>query len=72
MFRDVQYLTDSSGAERAVQIPIAQWKKLTLEFERMKRKLQFLNELKRSMKEVQLIEKGRLPKQTLESFLREL
>jgi hypothetical protein len=72
MFRDLQYVTDSSGAERAVQIPISSWKKHIEEFERMKKKLQFLNELKHSMKEVRLMEKGKLPKQTLDSFLREL
>ena len=72
MFRDVQYVTDSSGTERAVQIPIAQWKKHMLEFEQLKKRIQFLNELKRSMKEVALIEKGKIPKQTLDSFLREL
>src|SRR2546423_1062001 len=72
MFRDIQYVTDQSGAERAVQIPISSWKKHMLEFERMKKKLQFLNELKRSAKEVRLMEKGKLPKQTLDSFLREL
>ena len=72
MFRDVQYVTDSSGTERVVQIPIAQWKKHMLEFEQLKKKIQFLNELKRSMKEVALIEKGKIPKQTLDSFLREL
>jgi hypothetical protein len=72
MFRDLQYVTDPSGTERAVQIPISSWKKHMQEFERMKKKIQFLNELKRSMKEVRLIEKGKLPKQTLDSFLREL
>jgi hypothetical protein len=72
MFRDIQYVTDPSGTERAVQIPIASWKKHMHEFERMKKKLQFLNELKRSMKEVRLMEKGKFPKQTLDSFLSEL
>ncbi len=72
MFRDLQYVTDSKGAERAVQIPIAQWKKISEEFTAMKKKLQFLNEIKRSIKQAELMEKGKLPKQTLEDFLREL
>ena len=72
MFRDLQYVTDPSGAERAVQIPITSWERHMKEFERMKKKIQFLNELKRSMKEVKQMEKGKLPKQTLDSFLREL
>ena len=39
MLRDIQYVTDSNGAERAVQIPIAQWKKFSREFEQMKKKI---------------------------------
>lgn len=65
MFRDVQYVTDASGTERAVQIPIASWKKHMKEYEELKRKLKFFREVKQSIREVKQMQSGKLKKQTL-------
>jgi hypothetical protein len=71
-FRDVQYVTDASGAERAVQIPISAWKKHLREFDQLKKKLELLTDLKKSMREAKRMEKGTLAKQPLAALLREL
>lgn len=63
----VNYLTDETGKQTGVVIPIEVWKeiKIVLEFEALKLKL------KKAFQDVQAIEKGELPVVTLKQFLNE-
>ena len=67
----LQFVTDPSGKQRAVLIPIDEWKAYERKFDRVRKRLQFLTELKQSIKEMKAIQAGKLKGTTIQEFLDE-
>jgi hypothetical protein len=74
---NVQYITDESGKQKAVIIPIEEWNKFKIDYEKIashqKNKQLVLNGIKEAFKEVEEIKKGKRKKgKTLSEFLNEV
>ncbi len=69
---NIQFVTDSSGKQQAVQIPIKEWKAFEKKFDRVQKKLEFLTELREAAKEVKSMREGKLKEKTIQQFLDEL
>jgi hypothetical protein len=67
----LEFVTDSSGKQRAVLIPIEEWKAHEKKFDRVRKKLQFLTELRESIKEMKAMRAGKLKETTIQEFLNE-
>lgn len=67
----IEYVTDSNGKQKSVIIPHKQWTALLSDYQKTKKKLEVLNGIGQAMKEVELIKKGKLKKQTQTDFLNE-
>lgn len=63
----VNYVTDSLGRRRSVQLSMADWKKVQRELERARMKA----DLREALDEIREMEAGRQPVVTLDEFLRE-
>jgi hypothetical protein len=68
----LEYLNDKNGKVKAVMIPIGDWKKLTAKMERYERTLKIKSDIQQALKEVKMMQQGKLKKQTLSQFLNEL
>ncbi len=72
---NIQYITDTNGLKRAVQLPLKDWnriKKDLEELERLRNKKQFLSELAEAIEEVKLVKAGEINARNAEDFLNEL
>jgi len=69
---NLQYVTDAKGKQRAVLIPIKDWKEYEKKNERLRKKMEVLDGLKQAMKEVKAIESGKLKAKTLKQLIDEL
>jgi hypothetical protein len=72
MAQNIQFVNNNKGDVIAVQIPIEYWKQMQREISIYKRQLNIKKDLIRAFKEVDLMQKGKLPKQSLSDFLNEL
>jgi hypothetical protein len=72
MMYHVQYLTDSNGRQKAVQIPLKEWLVIKEKLEKAERKRKLLDDLKQAAKEVNAMQSGKLKEKTLREFLNEL
>lgn len=75
----LQYLTDSMGKTTGVFIPIKDWDKIKEYFKevddgvyREPTKEEIINNIRQGLREVQMIEKGKMEATTLNDFLNEL
>ena len=68
----VEYITDAKGRQKSVVVPQKEWNSLISDYEKMKKKLQVFSGIQQAMKEVELIKKGKIKKQTLRELLDEL
>lgn len=68
----IQYVSDTKGNPKAVQIPIKEWEMLLQKLKEYEQELQLKSDLTAAFDEVNLMQKGQLPKQTLANFLNEL
>jgi hypothetical protein len=68
----VQYLNDPSGQLKAIQLPIADWDKLMNKLSKYEQILKIKSDLTEAFAEVKKIRNGKLKKQTLSDFLKEL
>jgi len=64
---NVNYVTDSRGRRRSVQLSLADWKKVQRELERARMK----EDLRQAFAEIREIEVGRQPSVTLQEFLQQ-
>lgn len=64
----VQYLTNEKGEKTAVMLSIKQWNTL----QKKLKKFQFLENLRKSVEEVNLIRAGKLKGKTLEELMASL
>lgn len=68
---NLNYITDISGNQIAVQIPINDWLVFQKEYQEIKRKLEILQGLKDALHEVHKARKENRKLQTLTDFLNE-
>jgi hypothetical protein len=71
---DLQYITDTKGQKRAVQLPMKDWKQIQKdldELERLRNKKLFLTELTEAVEEMKLIKDGKKQARNAEDFLNE-
>jgi hypothetical protein len=68
----IDYINDTKGRVKAVQIPIRQWDKIALQLKKYEQTLKIKNDLTEAFAEVEQMRTGKVKKQTLSSFLNEL
>ena len=68
----VQFVSDSKGNTKAVQLPLTDWNKLVDKLKKYEEVLKIKSDLTAAFNEVELIRKGKIKKQTLSGFLDEL
>ena len=68
----IQYLNDQDGNISAVQIPWADWEKITLTMKKYKQALKLKSDLAEAFGEVRKIQAGEIEKQTLSELIDEL
>lgn len=68
----IQYVNDSTGKTKSVQLPLSEWKKLMNRLQKYEQSLKLKNDLTEAFKEVEVIKKSRTKKTTLKEFLNEL
>jgi len=72
---NVQYITDTKGHKKAVQLPIEDWEQIQIdlkELEVLRDKKAFMYDLKDSIGEVKLAKEGTIKLQSAKDFLNEL
>ncbi len=68
----LQYLTDSSGKQKAVQIPLKEWLAIKETIDKAETKRELLDGLSTAGKEIHDIESGKKRGKTLDELLNEL
>lgn len=68
----IQYLNDSKGKVKAVQLPLSDWKKVMQLFKKYQEELQIKGDLTKAFEEVKRIQKGELKSRSFTDFLKEL
>jgi hypothetical protein len=68
----LQYVSDSRGKTKSVQLPITEWEKVMLQLEKYEQALKLKSDLKQGMAQVAQIRKSKSKKPTLKDFLNEL
>ena len=68
----VQFVSDSKGNTKAVQLPLTDWNKLVDKLKKYEETLKIKSDLTSAFNEVELMRKGKAKKQTLAAFLDEL
>ncbi len=69
---DVQYVTDATGKQTAVMIPIEAWKEISEHLPTLLQYMTLRESLLEGFKEVKRIQRGEKPMKTLDDFLKEL
>jgi hypothetical protein len=69
---DIQYINDKNGDLTAVQIPINDWKWLQSRFKLFSQELRVKKDLIQALLEVKQMRDGKIKKQSLDEFLKEL
>lgn len=72
---NLQYITDTKGHKKAVQLPIEDWEQIQndlRELETLRDKKAFMYDLKDSIGEVKLAKEGKIKLQSAKDFLNEL
>jgi len=67
----IQYLTDSTGAKTAVQIPFKEWKVLADDYKHLQQCDTVKTKFADAFNEISDIEKGKKKAETLKEFLHE-
>lgn len=72
---NVQYITDTKGRKKAIQLPIEDWEQIQndlKELETLRDKRAFMYDLMGSIEEVKLAKEGKIKLQSAKDFLNEL
>ncbi len=69
---DIQYLSDSSGKAKAVQLPLNEWEKILGKLKKYEQTLKIRSDLKEAYAQLDLLKKSKGEKQTLSEFINEL
>lgn len=68
----IQYVNDSSGRTKSVQLPLSEWEKLMNRLKKYEQTLKLKTDLKEAFREVTTLKKSKAKKPTLKEFLNEL
>ena len=68
----LQYVSDSNGKTRAVQLPLTEWEKILAKLKKYEQALKIKSDLKEAFEQVALLKNSKKKKQTLNDFLNEL
>lgn len=68
----VDYIKNRRGNPQTVQLSFTNYKKLMAKLEKYEQLLKIKSDLTRAFEEVKLMQQGKMKKQTLSEFLREL
>ena len=68
----LQYVSDSAGKTRSVQLPLTDWEKLLTKLKKYEQTLKIRTDLKEAFEQVAQLRKSKGKKQTLNDFLNEL
>jgi NADH dehydrogenase FAD-containing subunit len=69
---ELQYVNDSTGKTKSVQIPLNDWEKLMAKLKKYEQTLKIKTELQNAFQEVAQLKKSKAKKQSLNDFLNEL
>ncbi len=69
---DVQYVNDSNGKTRAIQLTLTEWEKILAKLRKYEQILKVKTDLKEAFEQVALLRKSKTEKQTLTDFLNEI
>jgi hypothetical protein len=72
---NLQYIIDTKGQKRAVQLPMKDWEQIQKdldELERLRNKKLFMTELAEAVEEMKLIKEGKKQARNAEDFINEL
>ena len=68
----LQYVSDSNGKTKSVQIPFTDWEKLMNRLKKYEQSLKVKTDLREAFEEVVQLRKSKATKQSLNDFLNEL
>lgn len=68
----LQYVSDSTGKTKSVQLPLTDWEKLMTKLKKYEQALKIKTDLTEAFEEVTKLRKSKAKKQTLNDFLNEL
>ena len=68
----LQYVSDSAGKTKSVQVPLTDWEKLMTRLKKYEQTFKIKTDLKEAFEEVAQLRKSKVKKQTLNDFLNEL
>ncbi len=69
---EVQYLSDSKGKAKAVQLPLNEWEKILGKLKKYEQTLKIRSDLKEAYEELELLKNSKGKKTTLSEFINEL
>ena len=69
---ELEYVTDTNGKAKMVQMPVSQWKRVVSKLEKYEQVLKLKEDLEEAFIEVEKMRKTKGSKKTLSSFLDEL
>jgi len=68
----VQYVSDSAGRKKSVQVPLSEWEKLMTKLKKYEQTLKLKTDLREAFQEVSRLKKSKSKKVALKEFLNEL
>lgn len=68
----VQFINDTKGRAKAVQMPVSQWTRLMKKLTKYEQMLKIKSDLDIAFAEVKKMQQGKIRKQSLQDFLNEL
>lgn len=68
----VQYVSDSAGRKKSVQVPLSEWEKLMTKLKKYEQTLKLKTDLREAFQEVSHLKKSKSKKVALKEFLNEL
>ncbi len=68
----LQYVNDVNGHTQAIQLPVAEWKKVLAKLKKYEQALKLKSDLKEAIEQVRILKAANGKKQTLNDFLNEL
>jgi len=71
MQMNINYLTDSKGNKVAVQIPFKEWDELIRDYNKLSQYHRLKVNLRKSLREIEMIENGKKTASSLSEFLNE-
>jgi len=68
----LQYVSDANGNTQAVQLSLAEWKKVLNKLKKYEQALKLKSDLKEAFEQISILKNTKGQKQTLNEFLNEL